>query len=229
MDDDQDDESDEPTGIIAELPVAMLQLTSMPVEVSKVAELPAATIRLSPLQVQASIGPLKIAPGILLQTFVIPGEKTTEGQIIQAVSWPWFEIIQLIQDDSEAIYRLHWRQWEEIIAGAYSRRGYEVILTPRSNDKGKDIIATLNDVQVRIVEQVKAYKPGHLVTLPDVDAMLGVLSRSQNISKGVVTTTSDFAPGIYTNDEIKRLMPYRLELKTRDKLVKELLKLAEGR
>jgi restriction system protein len=168
-------------------------------------------------------------PTILLQTFVTPGGKTTQGQIIEAVNWPWFEIIKLIHDDPEVMYKLDWRQWEEIIAGAYSRRGFEVILTPRSNDKGKDIIATSNDLQIRIVDQVKRYKPGHLVTLSDVDAMLGVLSRGQNISKGVVTTTSDFAPGIYTNDEIKRLMPYRLELKPRDKLVKELLELAEGR
>jgi restriction system protein len=164
--------------------------------------------------------------GILLQAVVIPGDKTTNGQIIEAVAWPWFEIVKLFANDPNAVYQIDWRKWEEIIAGAYKQRGFEVVLTPRSNDKGRDIIASLNGLNIRYFDQVKAYKPGNRVTLADVDAMLGVLSRGQNVSKGVVTTTSDFAPGVYANDEIKRLMPYRLELKARDQLLKELSELA---
>ena len=45
----------------------------------------------------------------------------------------------------------------------------------------------------------------------DVRALAGVLLRDQNVSKGIVTTTSTFAPGI--EEEMKALIPYRLELK----------------
>jgi len=42
---------------------------------------------------------------------------------------------------------------------------------------------------------------------------LGVLQTDGNTSKGLITTTSDFQPGILTGDEFKNFMPHRLELK----------------
>jgi len=41
--------------------------------------------------------------------------------------------------------------------------------------------------------------------------MAGVLSRDQNVSKGVVTTTSTFARGVH--EEFKDLVPFRLDLR----------------
>jgi hypothetical protein len=76
------------------------------------------------------------APAILLQAVLIPSDKTTEGQLIEAVARPWFEIIALLRNSPEVIYQLDWRKWEEIVAGAYRQQGFEVVLTPRSNDKG---------------------------------------------------------------------------------------------
>jgi len=70
------------------------------------------------------------------------------------------------------------------------------------------------------LDQAKAYKPGHRVTHDDVRAMLGTLSTDANASKGVVTTTSDFQPGILLGDEFQRFMPYRLELKNGAQLAK---------
>src|SRR5436190_5543063 len=57
--------------------------------------------------------------GILLQAVIVTGEKTTEGQIIEAVTTPWFEIIKLLEHDRNVIYQIDWRKLEEIIAGAY--------------------------------------------------------------------------------------------------------------
>ena len=115
----------------------------------------------------------------LLQAIVVPGEKTTEGQIIEAVTLPWFEIIALIQRDLSIIHQIDWRKWEEIIAGAYKAQGFDVILTPRSNDKGRDVIATRSDFgSIRYFDQVKAYGPGNVVTLDQVQSMCGVLSTS---------------------------------------------------
>lgn len=159
-------------------------------------------------------------PNILLQAVVVPGAKTEDGILIEAVALPWFEIVEMMVKDPNAMYQLDWRKWEEMIAGAYKREGYEVILTPRSGDKGRDVIATKPGFgSIRFIDQVKAYKPGHVVTSNDVMAMLGVLDAERNVSKGIITTTSTFAPGIHKDPRLLKLMPYRLELKPRDALL----------
>ena len=86
-------------------------------------------------------------------------------------------------------------------------------MTPRSGDRGRDVIATKRGHgSIRILDQAKAYKPGHLVTHNDVRAMIGALTTNPNSSKGIVTTTSTFQPRISESPEFKPLMPFRLEL-----------------
>lgn len=160
-------------------------------------------------------------PALTLKAILIAGDRTQEGQLIEAVAVPWFEILELLQKDPSASYQIEPRHWEEIIAGAYTRAGFdEVILTPRSGDKGRDIVATKSGVgSVRIFDQVKAYSPTTLVTHDDVRAMLGVITGAQNVSKGVITTTSDFAPRVLEDEYLKPYVPHRLELRPRDVLL----------
>lgn len=169
-------------------------------------------------------------PEVLLQSVIVPGEKGQDGQLIEAVTFPWFEIIKLIERDPQLIYDIDWRKWEEIIAGAYKQWGFDVILTPRSNDKGRDIIATRSGIGcIRFFDQVKAYRPGHLVTADEVRAMVGVLTLEANVSKGIITTTSHFAPGIFKDESIQRFTPYRLELKAKEQLLDWLGSTVRGR
>ena len=84
-------------------------------------------------------------------------------------------------------------------------------LIPRSGDGGVDVIATKPGMHsIRLVDQVKAYKRGHKVTAKDVRDLVSYLTTHQNVSKGIVTTTSLFAPGI--ESEFKDLTPHRLQL-----------------
>jgi len=46
-----------------------------------------------------------------------------------------------------------------------------------------------------------------------------VLTSNPNVSKGIVTTTSDFAPGIAKDESIQQFIPHRLELKPREPLL----------
>jgi restriction system protein len=182
------------------------------------------TITPEPAVVSVSVGTPTVSiqdiPGLLLQAVIIPGDVTQEGRLIEAVAFPWFKIIEMMQRDPNVIYQLDWRQWEEIIAGAYKQQGFDVVLTPRSNDRGRDVIATSRGIGcIRYFDQVKAYNPHRLVTADDVRAMIGVLTVEANVSKGILTTTSDFAPGILQDENIKRLMPYRLELKPKQALL----------
>ncbi|TVT50251.1 MAG: restriction endonuclease [Denitromonas halophila] len=155
----------------------------------------------------------------LVAGLLVKGNRTDDGTLIEAVAIPWFTILEILRRDPKAAFQISPRRWEEIIAGAYSAAGFdEVILTPSSGDLGRDVIATKNGFgSIRIYDQVKAYKPGHLVTAEEVRAMNGILTG--NVSKGVITTTSDFAPRIQEDRILKPLMPHRLELKSGVKLL----------
>jgi len=170
-------------------------------------------------------------PEVLLQAAVVVfGDRTNEGQLIREVAIPWFEIIRQLERDLEFMFKIPPRKLEEIIAGAYERAGFpEVILTPRSGDRGRDVIATKPGIgSIRIVDQVKAYKRSHRVTADEVRSVLGVLQVDRNVSKGVITTTSQFAPGILQDEDLKAFVPYRLELKDGSQLVQWLKTLLPG-
>jgi restriction system protein len=82
-------------------------------------------------------------PEITIKALLEFGDRTKEGTLVRAVAIPWFEIVQRFRSNPEDIYHVDPRSWEEIIAGAYERAGFdEVILTPRSGDKGRDVVAT---------------------------------------------------------------------------------------
>lgn len=167
-------------------------------------------------------------PALLTQAVIIPGGKTSEGQIIEAIAPAWIEILRVIDKDPSAIYNIPPRTWEEIIAGAYERSGFDrVTLTPRSGDYGRDVIAEKTGWGcVRFIDQVKAYKPGHLVTAEEVRALGFVLLADTSANKGIVTTTSDFAPRIADDPYIKSYVPNRIELINGKQLVNRLRNLS---
>ena len=153
--------------------------------------------------------------------------KIPEGSVIQLLDPAWTMIAKLIIENANELPQLGPRKWEKIIAGAYDKAGYdEVILTPRSGDAGRDIIATKHGlVKIRIIDEVKAYKQGNKVTAKEVRALLGVLQADRNATKGLVTTTSSFAPGVQEDEFIKPFLPYRLELVDGPHLIERLRRL----
>lgn len=142
-------------------------------------------------------------------------DPSTHQLLVRSVTIPWIEIIKALEKDPSFLDTLKPRRLEELVAEAYTQLGYkDVVLTPHSNDKGRDVIvtATLPGIgTIRIVDQVKRYAPHRKVTANDVRALAGVLLRDRDVSKGIVTTTSGFAPGI--QNEFAALMPSRIELK----------------
>ena len=158
-------------------------------------------------------------PEFLLQAEILSvGDKTREGALVQAVSLPWLEIVEHLNRHPDFLFSFvqNPRKFEEFIAACYDKAGFdEVTLTPQRGDGGRDVIVVKKGFgSIRFLEQVKAYSPGHLVTHDDVRAMVGTLSMDGNASKGLITTTSQFQPGITKPDsEFAKLMPHRLELK----------------
>lgn len=143
------------------------------------------------------------------------GDGTDDGRLIAAITPFWRRVFTELQKDPTALHRLldPW-QFEEFIAGAYEEEGWErVILTPRSGDGGRDIIAYRSDWGggIRYLDQVKLYAPNREVPANDVRALWGVLAHDPAASKAVFTTTSRFAPGV--ESEFADRTPTRIQLK----------------
>jgi restriction system protein len=155
--------------------------------------------------------------------FVEPVVRLDEGALVEAVYPAWLFLLSRLRSEPDLLHGLHWRIVEEIVAAAYDREGWEVILTPRSGDLGRDIIATRRDIgAIRIFDQIKAFSADRRVSADDVRALNGILRG--NVSKGVITTTSDFAPGV--RKEFADLIPNRLELRNGQDLLAWLQKLS---
>jgi restriction system protein len=153
-------------------------------------------------------------PTLITQTLITPAAKTAEGILIQSITIPLEKISEIIINDPSAVYQIDPRKWEEIIAGSYKVAGFdEVILTPRSGDHGRDVIAVKHGFgSVRFIESVKRYTPGSFVKADDVRALGHVLQADHNATKGIVSTTWEFAPKIREDPFIKPYLPYRIEL-----------------
>ena len=148
-----------------------------------------------------------------------------DGQIITFIDPVYNLLIDEIGKNPRLMYEIDARKWEEIIAAAYDKAGFdEVILTPRSGDYGRDVIAIKRGFgSIKFIDQVKAYNEDHIVKADEVRALLGVLSGERDASKAIFTTTSAFAPRIESDKFIKPFLPYRLELVDKEKLIARLL------
>jgi restriction system protein len=162
---------------------------------------------------------------------IIPRQIVAEGLLVELTSIVWSVIVDQLTADWELAYRLPPYKWEEIVASAFDKAGFdEVVLTPRAGDKGRDVIAIKHGIgSVKIIDSVNAYKRGHLVTHDDVRGLLGALACEPDASKGILTTTSDFAPNIRKSAHFAQFMPTRLELMNGEQLQKWLSALANAK
>ena len=151
---------------------------------------------------------IKSAPPFSFGAIVRFELAVPDGQIITLVDPVYSHLINVIEKNPKIIYEIDARKWEEIVAAAYAKAGFdEVILTPRSGDLGRDVIAIKKGFgSVKFIDQVKAYKPGHIVKADEVRSLLGVLHGEQDASKAIFTTTSTFAPKI-ENDKLIKIFP----------------------
>ncbi|MGH7121549.1 MAG: restriction endonuclease [Acetobacteraceae bacterium] len=138
--------------------------------------------------------------------------------------------MKLLGDHWELAFQIPPEKWEELIAGAYKRAGWDTVtLTPRSGDHGRDVIAVKRALgTVRVIDSVKAYRPPHLVGYDDVRALMGTL-QGDGASKGYLTTTSDFPPRLKDDPLIRPFIPSRLGLINGTELMSRLTELAGNR
>jgi restriction system protein len=157
---------------------------------------------------------------INVASIIVSGGKTAHGTLVKATAAVWRDIVARLGADWSVALQYTSRQWEEIIAGTFKRLGFdEVTLTPRSGDHGRDVIAvSAGFFSQKVIVSMKANAPGKLVSYDDVRALLGVMSGERDVTKGMLTTTSDFPPNIRKDPFIAPFLPTRLELVNGDGL-----------
>jgi restriction system protein len=165
---------------------------------------------------------------LTISSLIVPARQDTEGVLVKSYGALWLEMARQLGTDWTKAFDLSPRQWEEMLAGAFDKEGYQVTLTPSSGDRGRDIIAVRDGIgSMRILGSMKRYAPDNLVTRAHVHEMFGVVNSDLGATKGIIATTSDFAPQLLSDPGLAKAIPYRLQLMNGSQLqdwLKELIK-----
>lgn len=106
------------------------------------------------------------------------------------------KVFAYLAEHPEEIYRnLTPREFEEFMAQLYNKLGYNVELTPKTRDGGKDIILRKPDVLGDMVYYVecKRYKERNKIGLDVVQRLAGIIE-TDKVNGGVIATTSYLSP-----------------------------------
>lgn len=130
------------------------------------------------------------------ENIILPDEH--KSNLIKVEGFP-LRVISSILRDPKQLRNLSPRQFEGFIADILSKLEFEnVVLTPRSSDGGKDVIASkkVNGIPVSFYFECKKYAKGNKIQLNTLRALLGVVAYDQNKANiGVLVTTSTFTKG----------------------------------
>jgi len=99
--------------------------------------------------------------------------------------------------NSSEVDKIHWRNFEKLCAEFFQRNGYYVQLGPGTADGGVDIRVWPSEGGLGpplMLVQCKRYREGNLVKVEYVKAFWTDV-QSENAERGLIVTTSQFAPG----------------------------------
>lgn len=103
------------------------------------------------------------------------------------------DLIRLIARNPNLIFEISPRQFEEIIAELFLKKGFEVELTKQTRDGGRDIIAVSKemDVRTKYLIECKRYARTRNVSVGIVQRLFGV-KVAESANKAILATTSGF-------------------------------------
>ena len=133
------------------------------------------------------------------------------GSIIEIVSFVDRALIERLHHYPDDLRTIDRRKCEELVAELFDGFGYEVELTKRTRDGGKDIIAIKRrEVNLKFLIQCKRPDPGNPVRVSTVRELYGV-KVDDGASKAILATTTYF-----TTDAKLFSGKHRWELDLRD-------------
>ncbi len=117
-------------------------------------------------------------------------------QVTNDISYINSCVFESILKRPDFMYEVSPREFEEFVAELFHRKGYEVNLTPASNDGGVDIYASChNDIgSLLYLLQCKRNRPKNKVGVSVVRDLYGVVSKD-NATAGLVVTSSFYTKG----------------------------------
>lgn len=122
-------------------------------------------------------------------------EKTA---IIKVNNLPLRVLSKILSNPAE-VRNITPREFEEFIADLLNELGFkDVVLTPRSRDGGKDIIAShsIQGIPLTFYFECKKYAESNKTQIETMRTLLGTVAHdSQKVNKGVLVTTSTFTKG----------------------------------
>ena len=119
-----------------------------------------------------------------------------ESRIVQLSNESWNRLIENLLQQPHDLYNLSPRNFEKLVAELLSRQGYEIQLTPKTRDGGRDVIARMESAfgpHLYLVE-CKRYSRDRPVGVSLIRALYGVVE-AERATSGLVVTTSSFSTG----------------------------------
>ena len=139
-----------------------------------------------------------------------PGKEEVEQQLIKLASPSSLDNLRRVDfapitllnralKDPQAMHSFSSGQFEDFIAQLADGLGFEdVAVTPRSGDKGRDVLAVkrVHGIPVLFAFECKRFAPTHAVGVGVARALLGVVTHGDTRANvGVLVTTSRFTKG----------------------------------
>jgi HJR/Mrr/RecB family endonuclease len=128
----------------------------------------------------------------------LPIDEDEKSSLITVDRLPLRLLSKILSNPSD-VRNITPRQFEEFIAELLSELGFNnVILTPRSGDGGKDVIAShsVQGIPLTFYFECKKHAEGNKIQLDTMRSLLGVVAHdSRKVNKGILVTTSTFTKG----------------------------------
>jgi hypothetical protein len=149
-------------------------------------------------------------PGALIAEFPIDAPAPA-GPIIDVTSAINSRLIEHFVAHPEELKRVDRRRFEEIVAELFHGFGYEVELTAKTRDGGRDVIAIGgNTVPGKYLIECKRPDPGRAVGIRPVRELFGVKT-DERATKAILATTAHFS-----REALLFFERHRWELEPRD-------------
>lgn len=108
------------------------------------------------------------------------------------------ELVTALRTSPALVHEITPREFEEVVTEIFRAKGYEVDLTQRTADGGKDIIAIHTDalgIRNKYFIECKRYAEDNKIGVALVRALQGVKNTKDGPNKTILVTTSKFTSG----------------------------------
>ncbi len=121
------------------------------------------------------------------------------------------EAYSYLQKHPNTLHELSSYRFEQLVADILKHKGYEVQLTPRTRDQGRDVLAILPTPigDMLTIVECKRWSPDRKIDIDVVRSLMFTVDRYDNASCGLIATTSFFGAGVRA---MARDLQYRLKL-----------------